>query len=48
LALSTYFYVGISASNVEVAFILQLGLLAGIATFKNIDRLHKIKVDKDM
>jgi len=46
LALSTYFYAGISGSNVELGFILQLGLLAGVAVFKNIDRLHKIKASQ--
>lgn len=48
LALSTYFYVGISSSNVELGFILQLGLLAGVAVFKNLDRLHKLKMNKNM
>ncbi|MDP5212372.1 hypothetical protein ORJ66_04860 [Pseudoalteromonas tunicata] len=48
LALSTYFYAGISGSNVELGFLLQLGLLSGVAVFKNIDRLHKIKLNRDM
>ncbi|HEA14932.1 hypothetical protein LCGC14_2829570 [marine sediment metagenome] len=45
LAFSTYFYAGISGSNVEIGFILQLGLISGFAIFKNIDRLHKVKVN---
>lgn len=45
LAFSTYFYAGISSSNVEIGFILQLGLISGFIIFKNIDRLHKIKVN---
>ncbi|AUJ68753.1 hypothetical protein [Pseudoalteromonas sp. NC201] len=48
LALSTYFYIGISGSNVELGFILQLSLLAAVLVFKNIDRLHKIKFDKNI
>lgn len=48
LGLATYFYIGISNSNVQLGFILQLLLLSAVIVFKNIDRLHKIKLNREI
>ena len=46
LCLSTYFYTGLSGSNVEIQFIYQLGLLALVLVFRNVDRLNQVKLNK--